>query len=397
MLGVSSGARWRAIRKSLAILAALLAPILIPRHAAAQHDDSRYAAFLQDADTGRVLLAVNADEPRYPASLTKMMTLYLAFEAMQRGRLKAGARIRVSRHAASMEPSRLGLRAGSTIRARDAIMALVTKSANDAAVALAEYLAGDSEAAFARMMTRKARALGMTRTTFRNASGLPHPAQVTTARDMAVLSRALIRKFPERYAYFSAAAFEWRGRRIPNHNRLLSDYDGADGIKTGYIRASGFNLAASAMRDGRRLIAVVFGGTTGAERDQQVMALLDRGFAEIGHGAPEGTVLARRSLGIVSSASAATIASPARSVSRARPSAAGRGRWAVQVGAYSKRTSAQAAARRAAARGGQVAVERVRSRGGHLWRARVLGLSSAEARRVCRATRGPCLVMAPRS
>ncbi|MBR0668892.1 D-alanyl-D-alanine carboxypeptidase, partial [Roseomonas hellenica] len=302
---------------SIIILAALLA--FVPRDAAAQIGSGRYAAFLQDADTGAVLLAVNADEARYPASLTKMMTLYLAFEALQRGRLAETTRIRVSRHAAGMEPSRLGLRAGSTIRARDAIMALVTKSANDAAVALGEHLAGGSEVAFARMMTRKARALGMANTSFRNASGLPHPAQVTTARDMAVLSRALIRDFPGRYAYFSAARFDWRGQSMPNHNRLLSEYDGADGIKTGYIRASGFNLAASAMRDGRRLVAVVFGGASGVERDQHVMALLDRGFAEIGRDAPAGTMVARRrGPSLVASASAATLAPPVRETGRVR-------------------------------------------------------------------------------
>ncbi|WP_246527061.1 D-alanyl-D-alanine carboxypeptidase family protein, partial [Plastoroseomonas hellenica] len=317
MLRASTGTHTRAVMLSIIILAALLA--FVPRDAAAQIGSGRYAAFLQDADTGAVLLAVNADEARYPASLTKMMTLYLAFEALQRGRLAETTRIRVSRHAAGMEPSRLGLRAGSTIRARDAIMALVTKSANDAAVALGEHLAGGSEVAFARMMTRKARALGMANTSFRNASGLPHPAQVTTARDMAVLSRALIRDFPGRYAYFSAARFDWRGQSMPNHNRLLSEYDGADGIKTGYIRASGFNLAASAMRDGRRLVAVVFGGASGVERDQHVMALLDRGFAEIGRDAPAGTMVARRrGPSLVASASAATLAPPVRETGRVR-------------------------------------------------------------------------------
>lgn len=408
MLRASAGAHARAI---IFFVVALLGPVLAPRDAAAQIGSDRYAAFLQDADTGAVLLAVDADEARYPASLTKMMTLYLAFEALQRGRLTEATRIRVSRHAAGMEPSRLGLRAGSTIRARDAIMALVTKSANDAAVALGEHLAGGSEVAFARMMTRKARALGMANTTFRNASGLPHPAQVTTARDMAMLSRALIRDFPRRYTYFSAAGFDWRGQRMRNHNRLLGEYDGADGIKTGYIRASGFNLAASAMRDGRRLVAVVFGGATGAERDRHVMALLDRGFDRIGREAPADVMIARRGgSGLIASANAATLTPPVRATGQVRdnraraaaiarpaprPPAAARSQWAVQVGAYATRASAQAAARRAATRGGRVEVERVRVRGSRLWRARVLGLSPAEARRTCRATRGPCMVLSP--
>jgi D-alanyl-D-alanine carboxypeptidase len=381
------GARWRAGLIILAVLVLQAAP------AAAQIGGARYAAFLQDADTGAVLLAINADAPRRPASLTKMMTLYLAFEALRQGRMTEATPIRVSRHAAGMEPSRLGLRAGSAIRARDAILALVTKSANDAAAALAEHLSGGSEVAFARMMTRKARALGMADTTFRNASGLPHPAQVTTARDMARLSLALIRDFPRRYAYFAAADFAWQGRRHANHNRLLAEYDGADGIKTGFIRASGFNLAASAARDGRRLVAVVFGGATGRERDRHVMALLDRGFAEIGRDVPEGMLVARRDSGrsLVSSARAAAILPPPRAVrDRARP----RRDWAVQVGAFASRAAATTAARRAATRGGRAAVDR--ARGSRLWRARVEGLTPAAARSTCRGARGPCLVMAPR-
>jgi D-alanyl-D-alanine carboxypeptidase len=390
-------------------MAALVMPALIASPVSAQIGSERYAAFMQDADTGEVMLAIDADEARYPASLTKMMTLYLAFEALQSGKISENSRIRVSRHAANMEPSKLGLRAGSTIRVRNAIMALVTKSANDAAAALGEHLAGGSEAAFGRMMTRKARALGMSRTTFRNASGLPHPAQVTTARDMATLSRRLIQHFPQRYAYFSAASFDWRGRNMPNHNRLLADYDGADGIKTGYIRASGFNLAASAKRNGRRLVAVVFGGSSGRERDAHVMALLDRGFGEMERDAPSDLLMARRSGGLrlVGNAMAAPIAPTlrrpaARPVAMAAPrpaprarASASRGDWAVQVGAFDARASAQAAARRAAARGGQVRVERVRAGGKRLWRARVTGLSATHARSTCRATRGPCMVLSP--
>jgi len=410
--GIAAGYRTRVFVLCAFVLVVFVTPLLIARDAAAQIGSSRYAAFMQDADTGEVLFAVNADEPRYPASLTKMMTLYLAFEALKRGTLSPDTRIRVSRHAASMEPSKLGLRAGSTIRARDAIMALVTKSANDAAAALAEHLSGSTEAAFARMMTRKARALGMARTTFRNASGLPDPAQVTTARDMAVLSRRLIRDFPNRYAYFSTTSFDWKGRHIPNHNRLLAAFDGTDGIKTGYIRASGFNMAASAVRDGRRLIAVVFGGASGAERDEHVMALLDRGFDEMERDAPTGTVMAgsRSSLGLVASANAASLPSTssrtsvrlaAAAVSRAQrvpdpPASTASGSWAVQVGAFSGRGPAQTAAKRAAKRnGGKARVERVRVRGKWFWRARVAGLSAAEARGYCRAASGPCMVLSP--
>lgn len=387
--------------------------ILVAGEALAQIGDSRYAAFVQDAATGEVLLAIDADEPRYPASLTKMMTLYLTFEALQRGSIRETTPLRVSRHAASMEPSKLWLRAGSTIRVRDAVMALVTKSANDAAVTLAERIGKGSEAQFAAMMTRRARALGMSRTTFRNASGLPDPRQVTTARDMAILSRRLIQDFPERYAYFSATGFSWRGSHMPNHNRLLTRYEGADGIKTGYIRASGFNLAASAMRDGHRLVAVMFGGSTGQERDEHVMSLLDRGFDDLARGGPGGVLMARRGNGLrlVGSANAASMlpaprrvvpsvptppqeaVRPARRASQAaRRPAPGRD-WAVQVGAYAERGVAQSAARRAASRGGRTEIRRVRVRGRWLWRSRVGGLSAAQARSACRAVRGGCIVI----
>ena len=279
-------AGWAALRLVASCLVSLCAAAGFARPAEAEpkgpatsrSGDLRYAAFVQDAGTGEVLFGANPDAPRYPASLTKMMTLYLAFEALQRGTVGEGTRIRVSPHAASRPPSKLGLRAGSTILVREAMMALVTRSANDAAAALGEHLGGGSEAAFGRMMTRKARALGMSRPTFRNASGLPDRAQMTTARDIATLGRRLIADFPDRYAHFSAASFDWRGEYIGSHNRLLTAYEGADGIKTGYIDASGYNLAASAVRGGRRLVAVMFGGATGAARDAHVMALLDRGF-----------------------------------------------------------------------------------------------------------------------
>src|SRR5829696_821943 len=227
-------------------------------------------------------MSASPDEQRYPASLTKMMTVYMAFEALRDGRISLSSPVRVSAEAASMPPSRLGLAAGMTLTVEEAILALVTKSANDAAAALGEYLGGGSEYRFAQMMTMKARALGMTRTAFRNASGLPDFDQVTTARDMALLGRRLMHDFPERYAYFSTPHFVFRGRTHWNHNRLLNEYDGTDGIKTGYVNDSGFNLVASAQRDGVRLVAAVFGGRTGRERDRHMMTILDRGFAAMG-------------------------------------------------------------------------------------------------------------------
>lgn len=292
-------------------LGAVLATVILcgvgtVRPANAQIGSERYSAIVTDARTGAVLMAANPDEPRYPASLTKMMTLYLTFEALRDGRISLSSQVPVSYSAASMPPSRLGLTAGISLTVEEAILALVTKSANDAAAALGELLGGGSEQRFAQMMTLKARALGMTNTTFRNASGLPDMDQVSTARDMALLGRRLLQDFPDRYSYFSTPHFVFRGRTIWNHNRLLQEYDGADGIKTGYVNDSGFNLVASAQRDGVRLVAAVFGGRTGRERDRHMMALLDRGFAASGV-APREMVARRATPGLLASAHAASL------------------------------------------------------------------------------------------
>ena len=241
---------------------------------------AKYAAFVVDAESGEVLFARNSNTRRYPASLVKMMTLYLVFDALEKGELKLNQRLRVSRRASRMPPSKLGLRRGQTIRVKDAILALVTKSANDVAVVVAEAL-GRTESQFAQKMTKKARRLGMKRTTFRNASGLPNRKQLSTARDMATLARALIRDFPQYYHYFNTKSFKYKGRRYRNHNKLLRTYKGADGIKTGYIRAAGYNLVASSVRDGRRVIAVVFGGKTSRSRNRHTATLLDRGFKRL--------------------------------------------------------------------------------------------------------------------
>lgn len=237
--------------------------------------DPRYAAIVIDANTGKVLFSRSADSLRYPASLTKMMTLYMLFDALQAGRITKSSRVRFSRRAAAMPPSKLGIRAGRSISVEQAILALVTKSANDVAAAVAERLSG-SEAKFATAMTARARALGMSRTTFKNASGLPNSAQRTTARDMATLAKALQRDFPQYYRYFSTRSFAYGGRRFPNHNRLLGNYPGVDGIKTGYTRASGFNLTTSVRYRDKYVIAVVMGGPTGRERNAHMRALLDR-------------------------------------------------------------------------------------------------------------------------
>jgi D-alanyl-D-alanine carboxypeptidase len=273
--------RFRVARGLLPGLLALVAAWLAPLTAAAQIGSERYAAMVLEARTGRVLVAANADEPRYPASLTKMMTLYMLFEALRDGRVQLTTPIRMSEEAASRPPSKLGLPAGMTLSVEQAIYALVTKSANDVAAAVGEHLAG-SEERFGQVMTLRARAIGMTRTTFRNASGLPDPDNVTTARDMATLGQRLIADFPNRYHYFSTVHFSWGRAVIRNHNRMLGDYDGADGIKTGFIRDSGFNIVTSALRDGVRLVGVTMGGSSWVERDRHMGALLDQGFAQMG-------------------------------------------------------------------------------------------------------------------
>ena len=247
---------------------------------AAEEAHARYASIVIDAETGEVLRSRSADIRRYPASLTKMMTLYLLFEAIDNGKFSLDSKLKVSKRAAGQSPSKLGLPAGSTIRAEDAIKALIVKSANDIAVVVAEALGG-TEVEFARKMTRKAKALGMSRTSFRNASGLPNRKQRSTARDMARLAQALMRDFPHRYHYFDDQRFRFKGRDHRTPNKLLARYRGMDGIKTGYIRASGFNLVASAERDGRRVIAVVFGGKTPRSRNAHMANLLDLGFTRI--------------------------------------------------------------------------------------------------------------------
>ncbi len=231
------------------------------------------AAIVVDGNTGAILHAHDADAPRFPASLTKMMTIYLVFERLKDGRLKPTTRIRFSERASDQPPSKLGLDAGESISVINAVRALVTKSANDVATAVAEHIAGN-EAAFARLMTARARQLGMRRTTFRNASGLPNPAQVTTARDMATLGLALQDHFPKRYRMFSRRRFTYKGRRYRNHNRLLGRFNGTDGIKTGYTRASGFNIATSVRRGRRHVVGVVVGHRSGKRRNAAMRRLL---------------------------------------------------------------------------------------------------------------------------
>jgi len=240
----------------------------------------KYAALVMDSNTNEILHSRNADDARYPASLTKVMTLYLLFDAINAGEVKLSDRMTVSRNAAAQPPSNLKLKAGDKIKVEDAIYALVTKSANDVAVVLAEHLGG-TERIFAQQMTDKARDLGLKDTTFKNASGLPNTAQLTTAYDLALLADALVENHAQYYHYFETKRFEWGRLVYRGHNELVGTVDGVDGIKTGYTRASGFNLMTSAERDGQRVIAIVLGGATAKSRDAHVQDLVEAAFAQL--------------------------------------------------------------------------------------------------------------------
>jgi D-alanyl-D-alanine carboxypeptidase len=242
-------------------------------HATESYQPS-YASIVVDANSGAVLQATNADSPRHPASLTKIMTLYLLFERLEAGKIKLSTEMTVSAHAAAQAPSKLGLKPGDTIAVETAIRAIVTKSANDVAVIVAEALAGNEEE-FAKLMTAKARALGMMHTSYRNASGLPDEQQLTTARDIAILGRAIQDRFPRYYHYFSTRTFAFHGKQMRNHNHLLGNVAGVDGIKTGYIHESGFNIVVNVRRKDRHILAVVFGGRTANARDARVESLID--------------------------------------------------------------------------------------------------------------------------
>ncbi|MFD2206219.1 serine hydrolase [Kiloniella antarctica] len=373
---------------------------------------AKYASLVLDVDTGEILYSRNADTRNYPASLTKMMTLYMAFEALENGKLKINQQLPVSRRASGMAPSKLGLRIGSTIKTEDVIMALVTKSANDAAVVMAEAIGG-KETTFARMMTKRAHELGMKRTTFRNASGLPNRGQLSTARDMATLAIALKRDFPQYYGLFSTKSYTYKNRSYRNHNKLLASYQGTDGVKTGYTNASGFNLVASVVRNNRRLIGVVFGGKTGRSRDRHMKEILDKSFKRVGvtrvAKAPaipkrnplRQTVLAKatpqplaRPVVLAAASSNANLpgqiaAVPTQTTSNQSINVPITD-WGIQVGAFKKYEPAKMAADQALAQitsqpnGTQVHIQQVDKADGALYRARLKGLDEVAARNACR-------------
>lgn len=266
------------IRRGLLSLLLIIALAVVPTTPPlAAQENTRYAAIVVDAETGEVLFARHADSRRYPASITKVMTLYLAFEALTEGRVKLDDVITVSPRAASQPPSKLGLAAGQTITLDDAMKATAVRSANDMAMAIAEHVGG-SQDRFAAQATLKARELGMTQTRYVNPNGLPDARQVTSARDLAILARAVMRDYPQYYRYFGLHDWAYQGREYRNTNGLLRQGDGYDGMKTGYTNASGYNLAASAVRDGRRLITIVLGGRSTASRNSHVAELMETGF-----------------------------------------------------------------------------------------------------------------------
>jgi D-alanyl-D-alanine carboxypeptidase len=365
--------------------------------AAAQMGSARYSALVMDAATGTVMSAVSADAPRYPASLTKLMTLYMTFEALRDRRITLETLVPVSAHAASMEPTKLGLVPGSRLSVEQAVLGMVTLSANDAAAALGELLGGD-EQRFGQLMTMRARALGMSHSVFRNASGLPDPQQVTSASDMALLARHLIQDFPDQYHYFSAPSFTFHGRVVFNHDRMLQTYPGADGLKTGYIEAAGHNLVTSAVHGSVRLIGVVLGAGSNAERDLDMRSRLDEAFLRLDAPAEPTS----RFAGLIARAEAAPMPTRAAGLrlADARP---GRkppapAHFLVQLGSFAD----QAAARRVAAAaargidGGDVRILRAGRGVTTSWRVEIVGMTEAEAAGACSfASRrhAPCSIL----
>ena len=365
------------IRWGLVALAALWMMVIVPLSAAA----APYAALVMDARSGEVLHARNADTRLHPASLTKMMTLYMVFEAVKQGKITLDTKWTASSRVARQPASRLGLRRGEKITVRQAIYALITKSANDVATLVAESLAG-RERDFALAMTAKARALGMSKTTFRNASGLGNRGQLSTARDMATLALALLRDFPNEYKLFSTTKFKWRDRTYKNHNKLLTSYEGTDGIKTGYIAAAGYNLVASVKRGDTRLIGVIFGGDSSRMRNRHMIKLLNKGFR-----------ILEESRMLVASADKGASTQDATSDQRTANTAPTDTKlaWGIQVGAFAKYSHAHRIASEAAAivpnllETGQVVVVPLDKKSGkRLYRSRIHGITRKQAYQACK-------------
>ncbi|MEP4377487.1 MAG: D-alanyl-D-alanine carboxypeptidase [Alphaproteobacteria bacterium] len=391
----------RALAMGLFAAAALLA---------AQPAQAGYASFVMDAQSGEVFHARNADTRNFPASLTKIMTLFMVFEALENGKLKLDQALPVSRRAAGQAPSKLGLKVGQTITVEAAIGALSVKSANDVATVVAEAIGG-TEIKFAQMMTKRAREIGMRRTTFKNASGLPNRGQLSTARDMAVLGKAMLDRFPNQYAHFSDLTFQYGKRTYSNHNKLLKTYDGMDGIKTGYIRASGFNLVASAERNGVRLIGVVFGGKTGQSRDTHMASLLNRSwgraqsnstFAALPVSKP--AIPGRTPDTAAPRLALATVPVTVNTPGSVSDDGGGILDWGVQVGAFKGYSRAHLAAGQVSQRlrglpaTATIEILPLESKGTTLFRARIVGMEQDKARNICRQLRSAgsaCAMVTP--
>jgi len=358
---------------------------------------AKYASIIIEADSGRVLHETNADTRNYPASLTKMMTLYMVFSALKEHSINFNTQWKVSRSASRQPPSKLGLKPGQKITVKNSILALVTKSANDVAVVVADNLGG-SEAQFANMMTRQAKRLKMNRTTFKNASGLPNAGQKSSARDLSKLAQALMTDFPEYYYFFSTRKFKYGRRVYGNHNKLLRSYQGTDGIKTGYIRASGYNLVASTKRNGKRLIGVVMGGKSSRARNRHMMSLLDKGFAIAAKEPARYVSIPPRSQSDRSTVTLANISAPPIKhqktvyTSKHQPQYTDLSElfnWGVQVGAFSFPNSAETAATKAKQAAPQllgkshIVVSPHKTRKKTIYRARLTGIAKLDAHRAC--------------
>lgn len=297
------------------------------------------SSILLDAESGEIISSERPDTVRYPASLTKLMTLYITFEALEKGIIKMDDELTVSHYAANRSPSRLGLKPGSKIKVKTAIIAVIVKSANDCATVLAESL-GYNEKEFAKNMTAVAKTLGMKKTVFKNASGLPNRQQVTTARDMAVLGAALYHHFPQYYPLFATQKFTYNGQTIYSHNHLLKNFDGADGMKTGYIAAAGFNIITSAERNGNRVIAVTMGHKTLKERDKKVAQMMEKGLQKLALNKQQAEPVYAK----LESPQTFSIEKMAQMETTAVKSSEGpkfRGKWAVQIGAFSNYAKAR--------------------------------------------------------
>lgn len=393
-------------------------------------NSSKYAAIVVDAKTGEVLYGKRADAPRYPASITKVMTLYLAFEALAAGKIELDDPVVFSPRAAAQSPTKLGVRAGDSITVMQAMQGMVTRSANDASVAMAEKLGG-TEQRFATLMTLRAHELGMTNTNFTNANGLPDSRNISSARDLAILSRAVMRDYPQYYRLFSTKSFNFRGQTIGNHNHMLSEVSGVDGLKTGFTNASGFNIAISGVRDNRRLIVVVLGGPNRITRDRVAESLLNTGFEVLDRRArgeqitvaqnffeppqlaqatqpsmQQGDTNTGLSIQLASSpppsrASKIQIVEPSTvpKLNGKAKSTAG-GRWTIQVGAFKNRSDAREQLSLVEKKFGKHVddAKAVAEKDNGRYTARFSGMNEADAKNACKAIKAkkqPCVVMSP--